>query len=175
MSLSRESGLNLEKETWSERELASSSLLREKVTWRGEQPSPCHLFMSLSRERGLNLEFLSRERDVKWKRASNLDSLAREREHAEEESHLQVSSSYLFLGKGVSISSFFLEKETWSERDIEWKRASNLGSLSRAMGWLRLVGPLKWYVFWAKEPYKRDYILQKRPIILRSLLIVATP
>ena len=26
----------------------------------------------------------------------------------------------------------------------------------------------------AKEPYKRDYILQKRPIILRSLLIVAT-
>jgi len=26
-----------------------------------------------------------------------------------------------------------------------------------------------------KEPYKRDYILQKRPIILRSLLIVATP
>jgi len=27
----------------------------------------------------------------------------------------------------------------------------------------------------AKEPYKRDDILQKRPIILRSLLIVATP
>ena len=26
-----------------------------------------------------------------------------------------------------------------------------------------------------KEPYKRDYILQKRPIILGSLLIVATP
>jgi len=27
----------------------------------------------------------------------------------------------------------------------------------------------------AKKPYKRDYILQKKPIILRSLLIVATP
>jgi len=27
----------------------------------------------------------------------------------------------------------------------------------------------------AKEPYKRDYILQKRPVILRSLRIVATP
>jgi len=26
-----------------------------------------------------------------------------------------------------------------------------------------------------KEPYKRDYILRKRPMILRSLLIVATP
>ena len=28
---------------------------------------------------------------------------------------------------------------------------------------------------YAKKPYKRDNILQKRPIILRSLLIVATP
>ena len=30
-------------------------------------------------------------------------------------------------------------------------------------------------VSFAKEPYKRDDILQKRPVILRSLLIVATP
>jgi len=43
------------------------------------------------------------------------------------------------------------------------------------MGWLRLVGSLKLQVTFAKEPYKRDDILQKRPIILRSLLIVATP
>ena len=43
------------------------------------------------------------------------------------------------------------------------------------MGWLRLVGSLKLQVSFAKEPYKRDYILQKKPIILRSLLIVATP
>ena len=34
---------------------------------------------------------------------------------------------------------------------------------------------LKIKVFFAKEPYKRDYILQKRPIILRSLIIVTTP
>ena len=40
---------------------------------------------------------------------------------------------------------------------------------------LRLVGSLKLQVSFAKEPYKRDYILQKRPIILRSLLIAATP
>ena len=43
------------------------------------------------------------------------------------------------------------------------------------MGWLRLVGSLKLYFSFAKEPCKRDNILQKRPIILRSLLIVATP
>ena len=44
-----------------------------------------------------------------------------------------------------------------------------------AMGWLRLIGSLKLKVSFAKEPYKIDYILHKRPIILRSLLIVATP
>jgi len=43
------------------------------------------------------------------------------------------------------------------------------------VGWLRLVGSLKLQVSFAKEPYKRDKILQKRPMILRSLLIVATP
>ena len=47
--------------------------------------------------------------------------------------------------------------------------------VSMTMGWLRAVGSLKSYVFSAKEPYKRDNILQKRPIILRSLRIVATP
>jgi len=43
------------------------------------------------------------------------------------------------------------------------------------MGWLRVVGSLKLQVSFAKEPYKRDEILQKRLIILRSLLIEATP
>ena len=45
----------------------------------------------------------------------------------------------------------------------------------KRMGWLRLVGSLKLHVSFAKETYKRDYILQKRPIILRSLQVVATP
>jgi len=43
------------------------------------------------------------------------------------------------------------------------------------MGWLRFVGSSKRKVSFAKEPYKRDYILQKSPVILISLLIVATP
>ena len=43
------------------------------------------------------------------------------------------------------------------------------------MGWLRLSGSLKWKVSFANEPYKWDDILQKRPMILRSLLIGATP
>jgi len=43
-----------------------------------------------------------------------------------------------------------------------------------AIGWLRWVGSWKLHVSFAKEPYKRDGILQKRPRILRSLLIVTT-
>jgi len=41
------------------------------------------------------------------------------------------------------------------------------------MGWLWLVGSIKLQVF-AKEPYKRDNILQKRTIISSILLTVAT-
>ena len=48
-------------------------------------------------------------------------------------------------------------------------------SLSLAMGWLRLLNSLKLQVYFAKEPYKRDYILQKRHLISRSLLILGTP
>ena len=46
---------------------------------------------------------------------------------------------------------------------------------SYAVGWLWVVGSLKLYISFAKEPYKRDDILQKNPIFLRRLLIVATP
>ena len=34
---------------------------------------------------------------------------------------------------------------------------------SICMGWLRLAGSLKSYVSFAKETYKRDYILQQSP------------
>jgi len=43
------------------------------------------------------------------------------------------------------------------------------------LGRLRWVGSLKSHVSFAKEPYKKDYVLQKRPVIWRSLLIVAIP
>ena len=43
------------------------------------------------------------------------------------------------------------------------------------MGWLRVVGSLKSYVSSAEYRLFNRALLQKRPIILRSLLIVATP
>ena len=38
--------------------------------------------------------------------------------------------------------------------------------ISSTMRWLWLVGSIKFQVSFAKEPYKRDDILQKRPIFL---------
>ena len=43
------------------------------------------------------------------------------------------------------------------------------------MGWLRLVRSLKSYVSFAEYRLSYMALLQKRPIILRSLLHVATP
>jgi len=43
------------------------------------------------------------------------------------------------------------------------------------MRWLRLVGSLKSQVSFAEKRLFYRALLQKRPIILRSLLIVATP
>jgi len=43
------------------------------------------------------------------------------------------------------------------------------------MGWLQLVGALKLQVSFAEYRLFYRALLQKRPVILRSLLIVATP
>jgi len=79
------------------------------------------------------------------------------------------------------------EREIYRERDTKRERERErmvvcvccdvlmTTCVAGAMGWSRLVGSLKLQVCFAKEPYKRDALLQKRPIILRSLLIVATP
>ena len=43
------------------------------------------------------------------------------------------------------------------------------------MGWLRVVGSLKLQVSFAEYSLFYRALLQKRPVVLRSLLIVATP
>jgi len=69
-----------------------------------------------------------------------------------------------------------LPASSWArERACLSSTSSSALALWYDMGWLRLVGSLKLEVSTVKEPYKRDYILQKRPVILRSLHIVATP
>jgi len=68
-----------------------------------------------------------------------------------------------------------LKSSCCSVRQCIAVHCSALQCIAACMGWLRLVGSLKLEVSTAKEPYKRDCILQKRPVILRSLHIVATP
>jgi len=48
-------------------------------------------------------------------------------------------------------------------------------ALCTPMGWLRLVGSLKFKVSFAEYSLFHRALLQKRPIIVRSLLILATP
>jgi len=58
------------------------------------------------------------------------------------------------------------------------KRAMQLHtrcSSGTGMGWLRLVGSIQLYVSFAKEPYNRDNILQKRPITLSMLVTKGSP
>jgi len=64
--------------------------------------------------------------------------------------------------------------ETWLIR-LHESGSSRSSSSRLSMRWLRWVGTKKLKVSFAKEPYKRDDILQKRPLILRSLLIEVTP
>ena len=54
------------------------------------------------------------------------------------------------------------------------KHQQNCNRFSNLRSGTYVVGSLKRQVSFAKEPYKRDDILQKSPIFLRSLLIVAT-
>jgi len=61
---------------------------------------------------------------------------------------------------------------TWDMTHSSWVICQGT---SMTMGWLHVAGSLKLQVSFAKEPYERDDILQKRPIIFRSLLISATP
>jgi len=61
----------------------------------------------------------------------------------------------------------------WMSRDVAGPLITE--AIIAYMGCLRLVGSLKLWVSFAKEPYKRDYILQKRSIFMRSLLLMATP
>jgi len=81
------------------------------------------------------------------------------------------------MSKLLKMIGLFLQKLQKSPIK-ERRRGEGVYSTSAVlytMGWLRLVGFLKLQVFFAEEPYKKDDILQKRPVILRSLLIVATP
>ena len=71
--------------------------------------------------------------------------------HSTAHHHSHVSASYDFL-LGLVLSCSGLVREVQPQCLLVMER-------------LRLVGSVDLQVFFAKEPYKRDYILQKRPMI----------
>jgi len=60
-------------------------------------------------------------------------------------------------------------------KHVKYVWVSPASSTEDGMGWLRLVGSLKLYVSSAEYRLFCRALLQKRPVILRSLLVEATP
>jgi len=66
-----------------------------------------------------------------------------------------------------------VQKEFWRVQDLQ-SNCISYRAIHSVMGWLRLVGSLKLWVSFAEYRLFYRALLQKRPIILRSLLIEAT-
>jgi len=84
--------------------------------------------------------------------------------------------------RGAVHDSFTLERCDWTKEDMRnddiltWtKNHDILTWTNHDMRWLRLVGSFKWLVSFPEYCLFYRALLQKRPIILWSLLIVATP
>ena len=82
----------------------------------------------------------------------------------------------IYLRMHVCVYIYVCTHTHMSTADSALKMLKILGiKIENTMGWFRLVGSSKSQVSFTEETYKKDDILQKSPIILRSLLIVATP
>jgi len=75
---------------------------------------------------------------------------------------------------GMDITDKYLYTHEWVMPYVNWSIEWLMYAVFCLMGWLRLVGSLKLYVSFAEYRLFYRTLLQKRPIILRSLLIVAT-
>jgi hypothetical protein len=80
--------------------------------------------------------------------------------------HENETSTHLYLRIQPHTPWLTTKKTSWHPTPATSNCWYGLATISRL---------LQLQVSFAKEPYKRNCILQKRPIILRSLLIVATP
>jgi len=86
--------------------------------------------------------------------------------------HRRATISYSPLHSSADVQPFALEGLNDTVNGL-YKSYSY--DIVQTMGWLRLVGSLKLQVSFAEYSLFYGALLQKRPIILRSLLMVATP
>jgi len=111
-----------------------------------------------------------------------------QKDFAKEAFFLQKRPSLCKRGLLFAKETFFLQKKpSFCKRDLLFakskqsphnrrcKKTLQKEGLTHDYGVATISRLLKIIGSFAKEPYKTDDILQKRPIILRSLLIVATP
>jgi len=78
----------------------------------------------------------------------------------------------------LKLQVIFRQRATYCRallRKMTHKDKASYGSWPPCMGWLRLVCSLKLWVSFKEYRLFYRALLQTRPIILRSLLIVATP
>ena len=88
--------------------------------------------------------------------------------------NLELHVSYKSLLQNiVSFIGLLCAKETYNSHTSHVYQDTCI-TIYAHMGWLRLVGSLKLYVSFAEYRLFYRALLRKRPIILRSLLTVAT-
>jgi len=94
-----------------------------------------------------------------------------------------VHSIYGRLVSAPSGVDTWMVSMVWCGVDSSWHHSRwsrhmvsrRVCSIWSSMGWLRLEGSLKWQISFAEYSLFYRALLQKRPIILRSLRIIATP
>ena len=91
--------------------------------------------------------------------------------------HIWMSMSHIWMRRRHTYE--WVMSHVWMRRrhTYEWVCHTHESVMTRLTGmvWLRLVASLKLYVSFAEYSLFYRALLQKRPIILRSLLILATP
>ena len=107
-----------------------------------------------------------KEKDRDRERASNSHECERVRERAWKKATIK-STRELAVPEGNRRFAGICKAEVAHMMHIGFARRHDAQPvlIQFAMGWLRLVGSVKLQISFAKEPYKRDFILQKRRII----------
>jgi len=103
--------------------------------------------------------------------------------HDQPFSHPRLLHDYVVatISRLLKVTGFFGKRTLYKRRysaieTYNFKEPTNRSHLiCIAMGWLQLVGSLKLWVSFAEYRLFYRALLQKRPVMLRSLLIVATP
>jgi len=125
------------------------------------------------------------ERDLHYKNVKRDLHKAKEThgERPTSQKYIQTYTKATYLTPTNMSKETYIKQKRLMERDLHYKNTFRPipSSISYSMfdvcgmGWLRLVGSFKLQVSFAEYRLFCRALLQQRPILLRSLLLVATP